>query len=375
MKKRKIGIIAFWLCLALPGILYPLLKDYIDSENYEKRAYAEFPEISWQTLKELPGGLEAYYNDRIPFKNQFTRINTQMERMINRDKSLMEFMAGMEQVTQGREGWLYLTNIGLEEDSIRDYLGNNLYSEEELKELAKYYQKVSDYFKEKGTEFVLFIPPNKEQIYNEYMPKNVEMAKGENRTQQAVCYITEHTDVKAIYARDALREGKKQYQMYYKYDTHWNSLGAFVGVQLLTELLQGEHMSLEDIEVVETDSFGRDLAGLLGIVKDCNDDKGYKVKGYKENVKVKTVEKEEGIFYHFQSNAKDRRRVLVFHDSFAEAMRVHLAKCFGEVTFVKDTEGGRAKEMIDENPPDIFILEILERRRGSFEELAGWFLE
>ena len=49
MKKRKIGIIAFWLCLALPGILYPLLKDYIDSENYEKRAYAEFPEISWQT--------------------------------------------------------------------------------------------------------------------------------------------------------------------------------------------------------------------------------------------------------------------------------------------------------------------------------------
>lgn len=375
MKKRRLCIVIFWLCLALPQMVYPMIKDYIDSGNYENRTYAEFPDISWQTLAQVPQGLEAYYNDRVPFKNQFTRIHTRLEQQINKNKSLMEFMTGLEPVTVGQEGWLYYTSLGLEEDSIRDYLGNNLYTDGELKWLAEYYQRVNDYFKARGIEFVLFVPPNKEQIYDEYMPKNVEPAQGITRMEQAIRYLKEHTDVKAIYARDALLEAKKQYPVYYKYDSHWNGIGAFVGVQLLTELLQEEHVRLQEVQVEETDDFGRDLAGLLGIAKDCNDDHGYRIRGYKKDVKVKTLEKEEQIFYHFQSNAEDQRRVLVLHDSFAESMRGYLAKCFGDVTFVNDSEYERAKEILDQNPPDIFILEIVERRRQRFGELAGFLLE
>ena len=96
MKKRRLCIVAFWLCLALPQLVYPMIKEHIDSENYENRTYAAFPEISWQTMAQVPRGLEAYYNDRVPFKNQFTRINTRLQQRINQNKSLMEFMAGLE---------------------------------------------------------------------------------------------------------------------------------------------------------------------------------------------------------------------------------------------------------------------------------------
>lgn len=375
MKKRRLCIVAFWLCLALPQLVYPMIKENIDSENYENRTYAAFPEISWQTMAQVPRGLEAYYNDRVPFKNQFTRINTRLQQRINQNKSLMEFMAGLELVTVGQEGWLYYTTIGLEEDSIRDYLGNNLYTEEELRWLAEYYQRVNDYFQGRGIEFVLFVPPNKEQIYDEYMPKNVELTQGTTRMEQATHYLKEHTDVNVIFARDALLEAKKQYPVYYKYDSHWNSVGAFVGVQLLTELLQEEAVPLAEVEVEQTDAYGRDLAGILGIVKDCNDDHGYSIQGYKKDVKAEVLEKDGELFYHFQSNAKDQRRVLVLHDSFAESMRGYLAKCFGEVTFVNDSVYERAKELLDEEPPDIFILEIVERRRQRFGELAGFLLE
>ena len=152
-------------------------------------------------------------------------------------------------------------------------------------------------------------------------------------------------------------------------------MGAFVGVQLLTELLQEEAVPLAEVEVEQSDAYGRDLAGILGIVKDCNDDHGYSIQGYKKDVKAEVLEKDGELFYHFQSNAKDQRRVLVLPDSFAESMRGYLAKCFGEVTFVNDSVYERAKELLDEEPPDIFILEIVERRRQRFGELAGFLLE
>lgn len=377
--KKKIFITGFWLCLVLPGILHPVIKKYIDSKNYEKRVYADFPRISdGRSFLEFPKGFDAWYNDRVPFKNQFVRLNTRLDEWLspNEEKSLMEFMGGMELVTRGKEGWLFLTNIGPEEDSIRDYLGINLYSEEELEELAAYYQEIHDYYNSKGIEFVLFVPPNKEQIYNEYMPENVVMTTGETRTGQAVDFLQEHTDVNAIYAKEALREAKQFYQVYYKYDTHWNSIGAFVGTQLLTGLLKGTSMPIQNVLVEEIDFSGRlDLAAILGIVPDCTDDREYWVCDYKSDVLVEVVEEEPGVIWHYKSNAEDKRSVLVLQDSFGEAMQSHLPKEFAEVTFIPDTSWQLARQILAENPPDIFVLEILERRRASFRELAGWLLE
>ena len=151
--------------------------------------------------------------------------------------------------------------------------------------------------------------------------------------EQATHYLKEHTDVNVIFARDALLEAKKQYPVYYKYDSHWNSVGAFVGVQLLTELLQEEAVPLAEVEVEQTDAYGRDLAGILGIVKDCNDDHGYSIQGYKKDVKAEVLEKDGELFYHFQSNAKDQRRGVVLPQSLPPTLRGYFGQSFCGVTF------------------------------------------
>ena len=72
MKKAKLIFVLFFLALMLPGILFLLLSGHIDTENHENRAYAEYPETSelWENYENYTSELEAFYNDRIPFKNQ-----------------------------------------------------------------------------------------------------------------------------------------------------------------------------------------------------------------------------------------------------------------------------------------------------------------
>ncbi len=55
--KKKIIIAAFFLFLALPNLVYPAVRGYIDSENHENRTYAEFPEVSLEKISGSPRAL------------------------------------------------------------------------------------------------------------------------------------------------------------------------------------------------------------------------------------------------------------------------------------------------------------------------------
>ena len=46
-------------------------------------------------------------------------------------------------------------------------------------------------------------------------------------------YVNENSDIVYVYPLEELEAGKKMMPMYFKYDTHWNMAGAFVGVVLL----------------------------------------------------------------------------------------------------------------------------------------------
>ena len=50
-------------------------------------------------------------------------------------------------------------------------------------------------------------------------------------------YVKENSDINIIYPINELKAAKKYWQIYYKYDTHWNNMGAFVGVQSLYKAL------------------------------------------------------------------------------------------------------------------------------------------
>ena len=364
MKNKSIFIV-FLLLLVLPVVTFPFVKGYIDSENHEKRTFAKRPQLAWDTLASFPGQFDEYFSDYLPYKNQLVMVNNIKNEWLGSGTTAIEYLSESK-VIRGKDKWLFFNAVSKNEESMKDYLCNNLYEEKKLKKIAKRYVKLQEKLDEMGIELVVLYAANKEQVYPEYMPSTIVPVSSYSRTDQRVDYIHEHTKVPLLYTKEALRKEKEKHQVFYKYDTHWNNLGGFVGGQLLNEYFHGEYVSLDDVSysaVSENES--GDLADLLSMRNLYNDDIAWQIDNYKEDVTEHLSDEENA--YEFTSNAKDKRSVLVVKDSFGYAM-MGIAKDFAKVTFLKNTEV--FKEYCEERKPDILLLEIVERQKGPQEKLC-----
>lgn|GEM_PF-5871751 len=73
-------------------------------------------------------------------------------------------------ISQGKEqdDWLFYANTS-DGDPISCYQGTNLFSEEDLKNIVQNCINQRDFLEVQGKEFAIFIAPNKERVYSEYM--------------------------------------------------------------------------------------------------------------------------------------------------------------------------------------------------------------
>ncbi len=363
--KKKILCAVFLAALIIPTISWLFLRPALSSENREKREYAAFPELSVSNYTNIAPEFEKWFNDRLPYKNQMTALNAEIKKQTKLESNWMDYIGGLG-VIFGKDGWLFYNgNTG--ESTINDFICNNLYSEAVLEELAAGYQALSDQYKAQGIDFILFIPTNKEQVYPELMPDDLVPQGKVSRTDQLVAYLKEHTDVTVIYAKDALIEAKAEgYPLFNKYDSHWNTVGAFVGSQLICEELTGEKSELSDVTVFYNDAVPepRDLADVYGLGDE-----------YRENGSWDVYEPEkadltggfttegasaEAEFMQFESTAEDKREILIIKDSFVFNMIGTMARCFAKLTMISDSK--MAKEYVEKYHPSVVILEIVERQ-------------
>lgn len=358
--KNKLLFILFLLVLTAPAVTFPVVRNFIDSENHENRRFAEAPQFSFTEMPSFPGQFDEWFNDYLPYKNQLVMTNTMKNDLLGVGTTAMEYMTG-SMVIRGKDNWLFYN--AEKQQSFNDYLCNNLYEEAELAEITKSYVRLQEKLKELGIELVVFYATNKEQIYPEYMPSSIVPVGTYSRTDQLVDYLRANTDIPTIYTKEALLKEKEGRQLFYKYDTHWNNLGGFVGGQLINEYFHGEYVSLDEVncEAIKTDVSG-DLARILSMGNVYNDDTEWKVTGYKEDVTVESGR--DGDDYVFTSDAKDKRKLLMYRDSFGYAL-MGIAKDFGEVRISRNTDdfATYCKEM----QPDILVIEMVERWREGQE--------
>ena len=366
MKKENIRFYLFFILLAAPVFTFPFMKQYVDCTNYENRALAEFPQISPQTLLSFSKQYDAYFSDHLPYKNQLAMLNTLKEESLGEGTTVIEYLQKSISVIRGKEGWLFYGTAFDEEESVNDYLCNNLYTEEELKEIASGYDMLQKKLKKMGTDLVVFYAANKEQVYPEYMPDSL-VPGSYSRTDQLVDFIQQNTDVPLIYTKNALKKEKKNHTLFYKYDTHWNDLGGFVGRQLINEYFHGEYISLDQASysVVSRNQSG-DLAGLLSVKSRYSDDTVYQIKCDNMGAGCTLLE-DGGDYYVFSSDAADRRSVLIIMDSFGDAL-MGMADDFAKVIFTK--EENNMKQLLKKEKPDIVLLEIAERKKAAQETLC-----
>lgn len=374
-KERKIGpiiiLIGFIVIICFSWLLWIFFEKYVNAENHENRTPASKPVFNLDGYADYADSFDLYFNDNMPFRNNLVSLNSKIDFFIF-DKSTSD------SVIKGKDGWLFFAK------TLSDYQKYNLYTDEQLEEIKNNVLVTEKYFEERGIQFAIFIGPNKSSIYGDYMPDRYETNDGASRTDQVVEYLRENTDVNIIYPKEELLEAREKYPeliLYQKLDTHWNFMGGYFGTKPLLESLDVNVSDFFSIsyELVNEPVFywnGYDMANMLGLSDVLNNDYNYNISGFSDNVvnyegdTRNNVDDFNGAI-RTTSDAADDRKVFFARDSYGEAMTQYLAQSFSEVYSVH--RGSMTISQIEQENPDIFIYEVVERDADlNGVNIGGW---
>jgi hypothetical protein len=179
------------------------------------------------------------------------------------------------QVLLGKEDWLFYKSKE-DGDPISDYQGTNHYDEATMQTIADKLTNERNQFTNYGIDFYILSIPNKSSVYPEYMPYTIERKDTTSRTDLLMKYLKENTDLNVVDAKPTLVKAKKKKPVYYKSDTHFNQIGAFMTVQALKDKIDGKTDKLKDVKFGKiTNHYSGDLARLCDMQDTFNNDTQY----------------------------------------------------------------------------------------------------
>lgn len=361
---QKVYICILTVLIILPMVFYAILGPYLDTKNWENRALANLPKLTGENIREYPGQFEAFFNDRLPFKYQLIFLNSWINYYVFHTTN-------SKSVIVGRDGWLfYKGSQVMDEDPVGDYRGTNLFTEEELQTIATNMQHAKDVLAAEGREFVILIAPNKERMYEEYMPEGYGDPASYNRLVQVTAYLAEHTDVKVVNAYDTLRAHKEAHPedlLYYTYDTHWNNVGSYLGARELADALGWELPALEDVTRTLSDPPVGDLSGLLGMGDYLKGGRIYTLSDYSPYTLDRQVSSDLSEFVYTNENGDGAdEKLFIIGDSFSTMMSPYIASHYDHTYLNFYFNYTRA--MLDREDPDIVVFETVERYLDRMQE-------
>lgn len=332
-KAVKIGFIGVFC--AVIGLAFPVFNIFskqLSMDSHENRLMTGLPQVLQSPLRELPRNLDNFLVDNSPFRYQFVLVNAGL------DYALFG-TSQSDQVLPGKDG----PNAA---QPMANYQGlaelND--SADTLAEASAGLQILSDKLAENGCTLVLDLTPSKDRIYREYMPDGYPIVNEENRTDLLAAYLQSHTTVPVVWRYDMLRSQARQNAdrlLYYKTDTHWNAVGALIGLDGIFEALDMPTRPADSYPVEVGGTTTGDMANVAALYASLPAEETYVVPGYDRMFE------------------KDSRTVRVIGDSFSEYYMPYLQARFTNSwrehidTFTTD---------VAEHPGcDILILEFNER--------------
>ncbi|MBQ1822074.1 MAG: hypothetical protein II123_01390, partial [Lachnospiraceae bacterium] len=200
-KYKKKSIVAVAIFSAMIGSMYFIwtpLKDKINEDVIENRNMAERPTLNIHDIGAYPDQANSYVNDHLPFRGTMVKMNSAVDYYVFHSSSNRDDVIG-------KNGWLFYN----QDDTMPIYKGQKLYSEDQLQTIANNVQRSSDYLERQGVKYVVYIAPEKERIYPEYMPDYYGKPAEVNLLNQVVGYLRANTDVPIVCPYDSLMQAKE----------------------------------------------------------------------------------------------------------------------------------------------------------------------
>lgn len=334
-----------------------------ETSKTENRVLATRPSLKaiYDKSQNYGQQFEQWFNDHFYSREKIIRFHDYIQRSITK--------RGNDKVLIGKDNWLFYTL----ENSINNFKNTSTFSDKELENIAQYLSDINNWAKQHGKEFYYLICPDKNKIYGEYIIGiTQEKPDSQNRTNQLINYLRQHTDVKVIYLYDALHQAKKESDnlLYWKNDTHWNSYGAYIGyLEFIKQINQGRKHPFTIVKhssYIESTYPSGDLNKLFpGAAID--NETIYRSPKIEDK---STCDRSLGDTRNTHcTNPYGKKIAYIYRDSFSGNLGPYLNNTFKEVTYIwrydiKDTDIQELKQ------GDIIIMEQLERMIPKLSSLT-----
>lgn len=343
----RAGLAAGFAALLLaPGLLWLPLRGCMDTQNHENRTRAALPDAG-TPLEQWPAAFEDWLGDNAPFRNELLTLKARADRLVGTVDS--------SDVLLGRDGWLFLKDVG-DSSSLSDYQGLTAYSEEEKASLAAQLTALQQTLAERGCRLLVLLAPAKEGVYSDKMPAAIPAVSRPTRVQDLAAYLQANTAVPVVFPQEALRQAAARQQVYYKYDTHWNDIGAWLAAQqVLAALDRPSRSEWPAVSVCDGRAAPTDLANMCGNWSCCTDDVYY------EAAVPRAVADGDMNAERLHYTGSGAGTLLLVRDSMGAALAPHLAQSFAAALVLHGN--ALTRENLAELPaaPQVLVLEVTER--------------
>ena len=210
VKKGKLTTVVF--CVFLAGLLawHIGLPDKDRSET-ENRTLAQFPEFSWENLKNgsFTQGMEDYFADQFPLRDDWTGLKARCEQLLGKRAFNGVYLCGD-------------TLIARVEEPDETQVEKNLSYVNKFAELT-------------GGRVLLGLIPSAAEVWQDKLPHGAPSFDQAAFIRRAA----EETGLPTVDFLGALSEHADE-PIYYRTDHHWTTQGAFYGANALLEALGRE---------------------------------------------------------------------------------------------------------------------------------------
>jgi hypothetical protein len=350
-------LILFFASIYMPP-LAGLLSESVGVSQVEKRFLAQIPrmEFNRDSINTFPDRFEKYFSDNFAGRLAFIAGYSHLCYSIG--------LSPTKNVIIGKNGWLHFGD----EKEIKSYRKTNPFNAAQIAQWRWKMRLIKGYLEKRGVKLVFLIAPNKSSIYPEQMPDNINVV-GKIGCFDQLSKVASELGIEFIDPRNDLAERKKRDEVYFRTDTHWNDLGAFVCYRLLMVSLGKRFPGLSPIPesslgFTTVDRGGGDLFEILGLPTDNVVDMAKtanldKILGRLKNVGAADLPKKWNSPWDLDTGNVGPR-ALILRDSFANALLPLLSMHFSHITARLD-HGWLSSEIVEKEKPDVVIYEITER--------------
>lgn len=344
---RNLVLISAFLMIIILPVTGAILGTESRLPNTENRKLTEKPSFQISNVIGTIKDAHSFFNDNFGLRKTWMNMNNLVKIKVFKISLLNE-------VVLGKDNWLFY------KPSLDDTLGKTAVNQNELIKIRSNLERQTEYFKDRGIYYLIVVCPNKESIYPEYLPDNIGIIGLARTTIDRLMGISGlGSSINILDLREPVLKAKKFGQLYYRTDTHWNSLGSFIGYSEIIKNISKEFPDV--IALTTTDynlnknvkSFSGDLAKMLSLQSILT-----------EQTSLITYDKS------IVPESSKLRKAVIFRDSFYNGLEPYVSANFGEIIDIKP-KGKFDAGTLDTDPPDIVMLICVQRQFDYMQFLVN----